>query len=366
MRVIEVLEQGISDGLHIGAQIYVSQAGSVVVDAAIGDARAGVPMTTDTLMNWFSMTKAITAIAVAQQWEAGRVDVDAPAAEYIPEFAANGKRTITLRHLLTHTAGIPNADGMLQGEPWRESHAESLARICAAAPEYPPGTRAGYHAAAGMTVLGEVVARVSGLPYQQYVRDRVFAPVGAHDCWVGMPIEEYERYGDRIGIMHATTDGEPRPLPRINSARSAATPMPGAGGRGPMRDLGRVYEALVTGGGPLLAPTTVAAFAARHRTEMMDETFGIVVDWGLGFTIDSAAMGSHCSRRTFGHGGHLSSVAFCDPEHALAAAVVCNGMPARDAHYARLDAVSSAVYVDLGLAQPGARGRVKQYPTAGL
>jgi CubicO group peptidase (beta-lactamase class C family) len=366
MRVIDVLEQGISDGLHIGAQVYVSQAGSVVVDAAVGDARAGVPMTTGTLMNWFSMTKAITAVAVAQQWEAGRLDLDAPAAEYLPEFAANGKATITLRHLLTHTAGIPNADGILQGVPWRESYADSLARICAAEPEYPPGTRAGYHAAAGMTVLGEVVARVSGLPYERYVRDRIFGPVGAADCWVGMPVEEYERYGERIGMMHATAGGEAQPVPRINSARSAATPMPGAGGRGPMRELARVYEALVAGGTPLLAPATVAAFASRHRTGMVDETFGIVVDWGLGFTIDSAAMGSHCSRRAFGHGGHLSSVAFCDPAHGVVIAYVCNGMPARDAHYARLDAVSSAAYVDLGLAEPGERGRAKPYPTKGL
>src|SRR5262249_54847975 len=163
------------------------------------------------------------------------------------------------------------------GEPWRESYADSLARIYAAAPDYPPGTRAGYHPAGGMTVLGEGVARVSGGPYERYVRDRVFAPVGAADCWVGMPGEEYERCGD--GIMHSTADGEPVPLPRINSARSAATPMPGAGGRGPMRDLAKVYEALVNGGGPLLAPATVAAFAARHRTDMIDETFGIVVDW---------------------------------------------------------------------------------------
>jgi CubicO group peptidase (beta-lactamase class C family) len=366
MRVIGVLEQGISDGLHIGAQIYVSRGGEVVVDAALGDARAGVPMTTETLMNWFSMTKAITAIAVAQQWEAGRLDLDAPAATYLPEFGANRKDAITLRHLLTHTAGIPNADGMFQGEPWRESNAESLARIYAAAPEYLPGTRAGYHAGAGMTVLGEIVARVSGRPYEQYVRERIFAPVGADNCWVGMPLEEYERYGDRIGFMHDTTGDAARPLPRINSARSAATPMPGGGGRGPMRELAQVYEALVAGGGPLLTPTTVAAFAARHRTEMIDETFGIVVDWGLGFTIDSAAMGSHCSRRAFGHGGHLSSVAFCDPAHEVVVAVVCNGMPARDAHYARLDAVSSAAYVDLGLAEPGARGRVKEYPTVGL
>ena len=99
-----------------------------------------------------------------------------------------------------------------------------------------------------------------------------------------------------------------------------------------------------------MSPVTLAAVSARHRTEMLDETFGVIVDWGLGFAIDTSAMGRHCSRRTFGHGGHLSSVAFCDPEHGVVVAVVCNGMPDRDRHYRRLDAISSAVYVDgLGL-----------------
>jgi CubicO group peptidase (beta-lactamase class C family) len=270
MQVIEVLEQGIADGTQIGAQLFVSRDGKVVADCALGDARAGVPMTTDTLMNWFSMTKAVTALAVAQQWEAGAIEVDVPAAQYVPEFGASGKHEITLRHLLTHTAGIPNADGMLEGEPWRESRAENLARIYAAGPEYPAGTRAGYHAAAGMTVLGEVVARVTGLPYEQYVRESIFEPLGAPDCWVGMREEQYEAYGDRIGIMHATSGDGPQPLPRINSARSAATPMPGAGGRGPMNQLGRVFEALASGGAPLVSPVTLAAIAPPHRDARRD------------------------------------------------------------------------------------------------
>jgi CubicO group peptidase (beta-lactamase class C family) len=366
MQLIEVLERGMADGTHIGAQVYVSRHGEVVADCGLGDARAGVPMTTDTLMNWFSMTKAVTAVAVAQQWEAGAIDVDAPTAHYVPEFGANGKHEITLRHLLTHTAGIPNADGMLQGEPWRESREQNLARIYASEPEYPAGMRAGYHPAAGMTLLGEVVARVSGVPYERYVQERIFEPVGAHDCWVGMPEERYDAYGDRIGFMHATSGDGPQALPRINSARSAATPMPGAGGRGPMNQIGKVFEALARGGPPLVSPVTLAAVCARHRTEMLDETFGIIVDWGLGLAIDTSAMGRHCSRRTFGHGGHLSSVAFCDPEHGVVVAVVCNGMPARDRHYRRLDAISSAVYVDLGLAGPDDAGRAKPYPTAGL
>jgi CubicO group peptidase (beta-lactamase class C family) len=146
--------------------------------------------------------------------------------------------------------------------------------------------------------------------------------------------------------------------------------MPGANGRGPVNQLARLYEALLghgtRSGGQILSPVTVAAISARHRTEMLDETFGIVLDWGLGLNIDWYATGRHSSRRAFGHGGHQSSVAFCDPEHDVVVAVVCNGMPGRDRHSARLDAVSSAVYVDLGIAGPDDPGRVKPYPTVGL
>ncbi len=367
MRTEDVLRQGIDNGTQIGAQLYVSHRGEVAADLALGDAREdGVAMTTDTMMIWFSMTKAVTAVAVAQQWERGALDIERPVVEYIPEFGAHGKDAITLRHLLTHTAGIPNADAILEGQPWRESNAENLARIYDAPLEYEPGTRAGYHPAAGMTVLGEVVARVSGMPYSEYVRSQIFEPLDMRDCWVGMPEDRYAAYGDRIGHMQNTEGDAPVPLRGIDSARAAATPMPGAGGRGPMNQLAKMYEALGRGGDGLLAPHTVAAIAARHRTEMEDETFGIVVDWGLGFAIDTAAMGRHCSRRTFGHGGHQSSVAFCDPQHGVVVAVVCNGMPGLERHNARLEAISTAVYVDLGLAKADDPGRAKPSAVKGL
>jgi CubicO group peptidase (beta-lactamase class C family) len=359
----KVLQRGIDDGTHLGAQLSVSYAGAVH-DLALGIAAPGVAMTTDSMMIWFSMTKAVTAVAVAQQWERGALDVERRVVEYIPEFGAHGKDVITLRHLLTHTAGIANADGIMQGAPWRETNAENLARIYDAPVEYEPGTRAGYHPAAGMTVLGEVVRRVSDKPYEEYVRSEIFGPLAMDDCWVGMPEDRYEVYGERIGHMHNTEGAEPVRLRGIDSARAAATPMPGAGGRGPMNQLAKMYEAFLHGG--VLAPVTVAAISARHRTEMEDETFGIVADWGLGVAVDSFAMGRHCSRRAFGHGGHQSSIAFCDPEHDLVVAVVCNGMPGLARHNARLDAISSAVYVDLGLAKPDDAGRAKPFAVKGL
>jgi CubicO group peptidase (beta-lactamase class C family) len=370
VRAIEVLEEGIADGLHIGAQLYVSERGEPCVDIAMGDARDGVAMTPDTLMIWFSMTKAVTSVAVAQLWERGLFDIDDPVARHIPEFGANGKHAVTIWHLLTHTAGIPFADDILNAAPWRESREANLERIYAARLDYAPGTRAGYHPASSMSVLGELVVRLSGQPFDEYVRNEIFLPLDMTDCWVGMPETQYEAYGDRIGLMHNTDDMDPTPVPLVDSVRAAATPMPGSNGRGPMRQFARLYEMLVGNGERdgvrLLSPVTVAAISARHRTEMLDEIFGVVLDWSLGFAVDTFAMGRHCSRRTFGHGGHQSSVAFCDPVHDVVVAVVCNGMPGRDPHNARLDALSTAVYLDLGLAKAGDVGRVKPYPTQGL
>jgi CubicO group peptidase (beta-lactamase class C family) len=113
----------------------------------------------------------------------------------------------------------------------------------------------------------------------------------------------------------------------------------------------------------VLTPQTVEALTARHRVGLHDETFGVVTDWGLGFNIDSAAMGPHCSPRAFGHGGARSSLAFCDPEHGLVAAIQCNGMPANDRHYRRFHDLTRALYVDLGLATEGDPGRDKPLPS---
>jgi CubicO group peptidase (beta-lactamase class C family) len=370
-RTVDVLERGIDDGTHIGAQLYASVEGRTLADVALGEARPGVPMTTDTLMIWFSMTKAVTAVAFAQHWERGLVGLDDRVVDHVPEFAGGGKDPITIRHLLTHTAGLRWADGVLEGLPFRSTWEENLATICAAAVEdgWEPGRRAGYHPTSGFFLLGEIVRRLDGRPYDRYVREAVCEPLGMTDSWVGMPPDRYRAYGDRIGVMH-NTEQEPRPAPGIDLEETTARCLPGGNGRGPMRELGRLYEMLLGEGAldgtRLLSPPAVSAMTARHRVGMHDETFEAVMDWGLGLAVDTYVMGRHCSRRTFGHGGARSSIAFCDPEHGVVLAVVCNGMCAVERHYDRLEAVSSALYVDLGLAAPDDPGRAKPRPAGGL
>jgi CubicO group peptidase (beta-lactamase class C family) len=361
-------------GLHIGAQMYVSRRRRVLADTAVGEARPGVPMTPDTLMLWMSATKPVTAVCVAQLWERGLLQLDDPVAMHIPAFAAHGKGHITIRHLLTHTAGIRGAAGNWSREPWEAI----LAKICDARiePGWVPGRKAGYHLASSWFLLGELIRVLDGRALPQYVREEIFLPLGMRDSWIGIPAQQYTAYGDRMGVLHDTDVGggeAPRPN-TFDNADIAATSRPGGNGRGPARELGRFYEMLLgegkgegegegeppgtLNGVRILSPQTVDAMTARQRVGMFDHTFKHVIDWGLGFNVNSKqygvdtvpyGYGPHASWRTFGHGGSQSSVGFADPSHGLAVAIIFNGTPGDAAHNQRIRSVLGTLYEELEL-----------------
>ncbi|HVM07491.1 MAG TPA: serine hydrolase domain-containing protein [Acidimicrobiales bacterium] len=378
-RTLAEIEAGRAAGMHLGAQLAVWRDDELIADVAVGEARPGTPMTTEQMIIWWSMTKASTAVATALCWERGLLDVEAPVTVYVPEFGKHGKDALTLRHLLTHTGGFTPADRVqsnaLDPDEWWD---DVVRAICESPTDdgWVPGRDAGYHLWCSMQILGECVQRVSGRRYPEFVRDEIFLPLGMDDCWVGMPIDVAERYGDRLGTMFNTegvvngTEEEPRSLALLDQPAVVSRSMPGGYGRGPMNQLVRMYRMLVRGGEldgvRILRPQTVAAASARHRTGIHDRTFGVVMDWGLGFNIDGGSMGRHCSPRTFGHGGAQSSVAFADPEFGIAAAIQVNGMPGNEAHYKRFARICTALYDDLGVHWAGPEGRDKPLPGAGM
>jgi CubicO group peptidase (beta-lactamase class C family) len=365
-RTRQALLDGIDAGLHLGAQLYVSLRGEIVADEAVGENRPGEPLTTNHLMLWLSSTKPVTAVAIAQLWERGQLTLDDPVARHIPEFAAHGKERITLRHLLTHTAGIRRLDVGWPAKPWDEI----VAGIAAMKPEprWVPGRKAGYHTMSSWFILGAVVRRLDGRPFPLYVREEIFTPLGMTDSWIGMPAERYHAYRaeNRIGAMW-NTESPPSVSHGWDSEARCVQPNPGGNGYGPIRELGRFYELLLGHGAwdgvRLVSPQTVEALAARHRAGLLDHTFQHVLDWGLGVIVNSAQYGSetvpygygrHASPRTFGHSGYRSSVGFADPEAGLAVALAMNGTPSQERHEARIRAVLDAVYEDLGLTAPAA------------
>ena len=319
-RTLTVIEEGRRAGLHSGAQLAVSIEGRRVADVAAGD----VTVATD--MNWLSTTKIVTAIAVGQLWERGEFDLDERVADHVPAFGANGKGSVTIRHLLTHTGGFRSGDAAVDrvGEQGWDA---VVSAICAAPlePGWVPGHKAGYHVHAGTIMLAEIVRLVTGRPFRDHAREAVLDPLGAE----GFSVESW----------------------------------PSRSGRGPASALLRVLE-LLAGRGEregmrLLQPQTVDAMAAHQRVGMHDHTFGAVMDWGLGFVLDTKyalgdrlqpyGYGRHASSRTFGHSGAQSSVGLVDPEHALAVALVFNGTPGEAAHTQRQHDVLTALYEDLHL-----------------
>jgi len=361
-RTLEAVTRGMREGLHVGAQVYASLQGNVVADFAIGVARAGVPMRTDTLMLWMSATKPVAAVAIAQLWEKSLLKLDDRVSRHIPEFATRGKEPITIRHLLTHTGGFRGIAGK-----WEENQWDTIiATVCDARlePDWVPGRKAGYHLATSWYILGELVRWLDPQkrPFERYVRDEIFLPLGMTDSWVGLPPDQFRNYGTRIGLMHDTTGETPRPDHPYDTEQGAAACRPGSNGRGPVRQLGFFYEALLNGGArngrQVLTPQTVEALTAGHRIGLYDHTFRHVMDWGLGFLLNSARYGestvpyghgTHASPRTYGHGGSQCCSAFADPEHGLAAAILCNGRPGEARHDQRMRQIHAALYEDLGL-----------------
>lgn len=346
---------GIQSGLHPGAQLFVSHSGEVLIDEAFGEARVGVAMQRESLMLWFSAGKPITAAAIGQRVERGRLDWETCVAEVIPEFAAHGKEAVTIRHLLTHTAGLRPAEALDTALGWDER----VARICALSlePDWIPGQRAGYHISGTWHLLGEIVRRISGRSLDSFVREKIFHPLGARSSALVLRNEEVSTHENRVAFVYDTSVNTPPPKQEWNSMDGLTRCVPGGSARGPVRELARFYEALRRGGENILRSETVRAMTSRQRTGMFDETFQFRMDCGFGFILNSNrdrvqmpyGYGRHASRETFGHSGNQSSCAFCDPLHQLVVAWACNGLPGERAHQQRQRAINNAIYEDLEL-----------------
>jgi CubicO group peptidase (beta-lactamase class C family) len=338
-RTIAELERGIASGWHSGAQLYASVHGVTVAETAVGEARPGVAMTTRTIVEWASATKPVTCAALALLWERGLLDLDDPVCRHLPAFAAHGKERVTIRHLLTHTAGL--ADTVTKFSPFDEA----VAAVCDAPllTGWVPGRRCSYNSVVMWAVAG-LVTRLSDVPLDQFVRDEIFAPLGLGDSWIGMPPDVFHTYGERIAVIPG--------FALSGTEAWVCWGRPTGGVHGPIGELGRFYAALLAH--RLLAAPVVEAMTTRQLCGVYDERLQATVDRGLGFMLASSyrghSYGPHASRRAFGHGGRNWCVAFADPEYALAVAVDWNGRVDGETHAERQWTLLTALYEDLGLA----------------
>ena len=353
--------EGVERQQHFGMQIYVSHDGDVLIDKAIGllgpEERA---LDSDDLMMWMSASKPVAAVAIAQLMESGKLDYDDPVCEYIDDFGMFGKSIVTIRHVLTHTSCFPNIEMPFEMPDWDEA----IEMIC----EHPleegwvVGETAAYHSRSSWFILGELIRRLGERPFQDYVREEIFLPLGMENSWIGMDPARFPEYRERLGHTYNTAHGH-CVIINTHSERAVTACIPAGNGRGPVRELGRFHEMLLGGGERdgqrILQSDTVAEMTRRHRVDKYDETFMHKMDWGLGLIINSNrhgaetvpyGYGKHASEETFGHGGRETVSAFADPGNRLVVITAFNGMPGEPRHTARVRDFNTALYEDLDLA----------------
>lgn len=341
----------------IGAAFSLYVRGEKVVDlwGGIADTTTGRAWEQDTLQLVYSTTKGATAICAHLLAQSGALDLEAPVAEYWPEFAAEGKGEIPVRWLLSHRSGLPTVDAHLtpaevvQWQPIVEA-------LAAQRPYWDPGTAHGYHALTYGWLVGEVVKRVDGRSIGRFFADEVAEPLGL-DFFIGLPESEEPRVSrleatkiggippefdvenlpEQIrGLILAATDPEgllqraltvTRPDALDYNARDVhAAEIPAANGITTARSLARMYAATVgeVDGLRLLDPATVTD-AVAEQSNGPDRVLMIPTRFGSGFFIPST-FSPLLGPSSFGHAGAGGSLGMADFARQIGFGYVMNKM----------------------------------------
>jgi len=188
-----ILSASLDSGADLGASISVVLDDQCVVDLWGGwaDEAHTTPWTEDTVVNVWSTTKTMVALSALLMIERGAIDPFAPVATYWPEFAANGKEGVEVRHLLAHTSGVAGWDQPMTNEVMYDWD-ESVARLAAQAPWWTPGEGSGYHVLNYGHLIGEVIRRVDGRGLKQFVAEELAEAFGA-DFQIGLRDEDLGR-----------------------------------------------------------------------------------------------------------------------------------------------------------------------------
>ena len=321
---------------EIGAALAIYRHGECVVDLWGGSAdRAGArPWTRDTLVNVWSTTKGVAAMAVAWLVDRGALSYQDRVADLWPEFAAAGKQDVTVAHVLSHQAGLPGFAAPTAGDDLLDQ-AECAARLAAQAPLWAPGTANGYHAATFGVLVAEIVRRADGRSVGTLVAEEIAAPAGA-DFVIGFPEALEDRRAETIPPdAPADLSGvEMNPAMQLalgSPSMDPASPnrpewrraeLPAMNGHGSAQGLARLYAALLAG--DRVGEATLAEMI-RIAADRPDLVIGFNPQWGMG-VMNNGSLLLGPRPGTFGHGGWGGSVACAERETGIAIGYVLNHM----------------------------------------
>lgn len=358
-RIDSLVLAAVGRGEINGAVVHIVRRGQVVMHRAYGvrDVDTGVPMQRDDIFRIASQSKAITALAVMMLWEEGRFGLDDPVSRYIPEFrrprvltafnksdssatSEPAGREITIRQLLTHTSGLDYA--AIGSEDFRALYAKAgvpsgigtdastigeKMRVLGGLPlRNRPGER--YTYSLSYDVLGYLVEVVSGMPFDRFLRTRVFDPLGMRDTWFYLPRDRHDRLvtlhdgesGRAVPMRGQAFDGVNPDYPRLAAGSYFSG---GAGLSSTVTDYARFMQLFLNKGDldgvRLLSPRTVEMMLTDQLP-----TMGTKV--GLGFGLETADNDFRSPRSigAFSWGGAFQTTYWADPRDGLVAQLYTN------------------------------------------
>jgi CubicO group peptidase (beta-lactamase class C family) len=376
--VRDALARNFREHGEVGAAVAVAIDGRLVVDLWSGwaDAARTRAWRSDTLVDVFSVGKAMAALALLMLAERGAVELDAPVARYWPEFAARGKGAITVRMLLAHRAGLPAIRRELPAGAMYDWDLMTSA-LADEEPWWEPGLHHGYHVSTFGFLVGELVRRVSGERFGAFFRRTIAGPLDAdfhfgtgpeHDARIADHLlpDRDEHLADYLIASESPPAGDveqrrfllrrayvnPTGLSgfgTVNTRAWRAAEMPSTNGHATARAVARVYSALAGGGavaGVRLLRAETIAHASAEASAGPDLVLGRSSRFGLGFQLTRPECPLGTSPRSFGHFGAGGALGFADPDARLAFAYTMNS-PGPRWHNPRNRALIDAVYASL-------------------
>jgi CubicO group peptidase (beta-lactamase class C family) len=328
------------DSGHLPAcQIALARDGELEVFEAYGDAAM------DTRFVVFSATKAFVAAAVWTLIDDGSIDVAKRVADYIPEFATNGKDVVTVEQVMLHTSGFPHAP---LGRPDWFTREGRLRRFGQWRLNWEPGTAYEYHATSAHWVLAELVDRVTGGDYCDVIEARVTRPAGLPRV-LGIPLDQQEGIAECVSVGEEPTPDELeavlgiRALPvsevtqeallELNGPDERALGVPGGGGVMRAADLALFYQTLLHDPDGIWDPALLADVTGRVRNDLPDRWTGVPARRTLGLITagddgrsNVRGFGRTVSPAAFGHNGARGQIAWADPASGISFAYVTNGL----------------------------------------
>ena len=362
VRIHEAIERHIEAGEISGAVTLVARRGHIVHFEAHGlmDLESKKPMSKDAVFRLASMTKPVTGVAVLMLVEEGKIRLSDPVSRFIPDFKAmkvamprdsisprpaaarNGEpdiylvpayREITIRDLLTHTSGLASGGlgakelpGIAPKSP-TDTLSSYVPKLAAVPLDFQPGADWAYSGSAGPEVLGRIVEIVSGMPYDEFLRTRLFEPLGMKDTFFYPPEDRRPRL---VTLYQKSPDGLLR-APNQDGFSSKTYFGAGGGLVSTAEDYLQFAQMLLNGGTlngkRFLSPRTVELMASNHAGDMFNGKLGRPahgMGYGLlvGIVEDGVAAGLRVSNGSFGWDGAFGTQTWIDPKEKMVTIVM--------------------------------------------